>query len=103
MQVFELLRVQKGAGAVPRPSPRGPAMSRTVLTKPRGMGPQVHMMTPSVSIAPVLSSPRAPLPSDSESDGEEDSEKEMLARAAALRKVAGKGKGKGKLNQRLFH
>jgi hypothetical protein len=95
--VFELLRVQKGSTtAVPRPGARGSALSRTVLAKPRGVGPQVHMMTPSVSIAPVVSSPRAPAPSESESDGEEDSEREMLVRAAALRKVAGKGKGKGK-------
>jgi hypothetical protein len=95
--VFELLRVQKGStGTVPRPGGRGSAMSRTVLAKPRGIGPQVHMMTPSVSIAPVMSSPRVPPPSESESEGEEDSEREMLARAAALRKVAGKGKGKGR-------
>lgn len=95
--MFELLRVQKGStGTVPRPGGRGSAMSRTVLAKPRGIGPQVHMMTPSVSIAPVMSSPRVPPPSESESEGEEDSEREMLARAAALRKVAGKGKGKGR-------
>jgi hypothetical protein len=97
LQVFELLRVQKGsAGTVPRAGARGTAISRTVLAKPRGAGPQVHMMTPSVSIAPVMSSPRIPAPSESESEGEEDSEREMLARAAALRKVTGKGKGKGK-------
>lgn len=97
LQVFELLRVQKGStGTLPRTGARSSAVSRTVLAKSRAIGPQVHMMTPSVSIAPVMSSPRVPMPSESESEGEEDSEREMLARAAALRKVAGKGKGKGR-------
>ncbi|XP_066996034.2 uncharacterized protein [Anabrus simplex] len=92
-KVFELLRVQKGTtGRGSSPVNRSSSV-RTMLGKTRSPG-QVHMMTPSVSIAPVMSSVRnTEPPSESESEGEEGSDKDAMARAA-LKKVGGKPKGK---------
>nr|CAD7194265.1 unnamed protein product [Timema douglasi] len=95
-QLIEFLRVQKnvsaGRGSVQ------PSVTRTILgNKPRAGPGQVHMMTPSVSIAPVSSSfPARQMQHqmETDSDSDDDYESETEAARAAMRKVAGKPKGK---------
>ncbi|XP_063226661.1 uncharacterized protein LOC134533208 isoform X2 [Bacillus rossius redtenbacheri] len=92
-QLIEFLRVQKSLSSGRTISQAGVTRS-LVGSKQRAAG-QVHMMTPSVSIAPVTSSARQQqqdLPTDSDSDDDYESDSEVAR--AAMRKVAGKPKGK---------
>lgn len=73
--MLEILRSTKSA-AVSASASKTPNLAKTLLSKP-------HMMTPSVSIAPVKPS-LSPSPTDEEK-----------SIAAAVRKVSGKQKGKG--------
>ncbi|GLH05092.1 Uncharacterized protein GBIM_10708 [Gryllus bimaculatus] len=90
-KVYELLRVQKGAaGRGSSPSGRAGHV-RAVPGKSRSPG-QVHMMTPSVSIAPVMSAQSSQQGSDSESDLGEGSDKDVSSSGGV--KTSGKPKGK---------
>jgi len=115
-KVVEVLRVPKGATPMPAKGPAKPSVTRTLVTKPRLLS-GAHMMTPSVSIAPVRSAsglkPAVPLKgppaavkaepfsgSDLDEDEEDEEEMQDLEEPPPVGKQK---KGKGKLSWTIIN